>query len=95
MTRSERACQIWAVLAWMARNRQSVIYSQLESITGAHREGFGQLLEPIQSYCMIHGLPPLTVLVVQQEWQRVQRLDGRRSRQGTNGGIRYRLAYTR
>ncbi|MBN8738534.1 hypothetical protein [Tahibacter caeni] len=67
MTRSERACQIWAVLAWAARNRQSITYSQLESITGAHRAGLGQLLEPIQSYCLINNLPPLTVLVVQQE----------------------------
>jgi hypothetical protein len=67
MTRSERACQIWAVLAWAARNRQTITYSQLESITGAHRAGLGQLLEPIQSYCLINDLPPLTVLVVQQE----------------------------
>ena len=67
MTRSERACQIWAVLAWAARHRQSITYSQLADITGAHRPGLGQLLEPIQSYCFLNGLPPLTVLVVQQE----------------------------
>jgi hypothetical protein len=26
----------------------------------------GDYLEPIQSFCLIHGLPPLTVLVVQE-----------------------------
>lgn len=29
--------------------------------------GLGQLLEPIQSYCLMEKLPPLTILVVQQE----------------------------
>ena len=67
MNRSERACQIWAVLAWAARNRQSLTYSQVGDLTGAHRAGLGQLLEPIQSYCKLNKLPPLTVLVVQQE----------------------------
>jgi hypothetical protein len=28
------------------------------------RQGLGQLLEPIQSLCIIRGLPPLTALVV-------------------------------
>jgi hypothetical protein len=27
----------------------------------------GQLLEPVQSYCIVHHLPPLTILVVQQD----------------------------
>ena len=29
--------------------------------------GLGQFLEPIQSYCISLRLPPLTILVVQQE----------------------------
>ncbi len=29
--------------------------------------GLGQLLEPIQSCCLVHDLPPLTILVVQQD----------------------------
>jgi hypothetical protein len=36
-------------------------------LIGVPTAGLGQLLEPIQSYCILHGLPPLTVLVVQQE----------------------------
>jgi hypothetical protein len=67
MTRSERASQIWAVLAWLARNRQTITYAQLGRLIGVPTAGLGQLLEPIQSYCLINGLPPLTILVVQQD----------------------------
>ena len=67
MTRSERASQIWAVLAWAASHRQSLTYTQVNQATGAFVGGLGALLEPIQSYCLLNQLPPLTVLVVQQE----------------------------
>ena len=67
MNRSERASQIWAVLAWAARARQSLTYGQLGKLIGVPTAGLGQLLEPIQSYCISQGLPPLTALVVQQE----------------------------
>lgn len=67
MTRSERASQIWAVLAWAATSRQSLTYGQLSKLIGVPTAGLGQLLEPVQSYCIDSSLPPLTVLVVQQE----------------------------
>ena len=67
MTKYERASQIWAVLAWAATHRQSLTYTQLSQITGAFTGGLGALLEPIQSYCLLHKLPPLTILVVKQE----------------------------
>ena len=67
MNRFERASQIWAVLAWAARARQSLTYGQLGKLIGVPTAGLGQLLEPIQSYCISQGLPPLTALVVQQE----------------------------
>ncbi|MCV2362982.1 hypothetical protein LNV23_05885 [Paucibacter sp. DJ1R-11] len=67
MKASERSSQIWAVLAWAARSRQNITYSQLAQATGAFTGGLGAWLEPIQSYCIINKLPPLTVLVVQQE----------------------------
>jgi hypothetical protein len=67
MTRSERASQIWAVLAWAARNRQSLTYRQIGQLIGVPTAGLGQLLEPIQSWCLLNKLPPLTVLVVRQE----------------------------
>lgn len=67
MTRSERASQIWAVLALAAAHRQTLTYSQVAAATGAATPGLGQCLEPIQSYCIEKELPPLTILVVQQE----------------------------
>jgi hypothetical protein len=67
MKLSERSTQIWAVLAWAACHRQNITYSQLAQVTGAFTGGLGALLEPIQSYCLLKKLPPLTILVVQQE----------------------------
>lgn len=42
-------------------------YGQLGALIGVPAAGLGQLLEPIQSYCLLHRLPPLTALVVRQE----------------------------
>ena len=67
MTISQRASQIWAVLAWAAKNRQSLTYGHLSKLIGVPTAGLGKLLEPIQSYCLLENLPPLTILVVQQE----------------------------
>ena len=67
MTKSERASQIWAVLAWAAKNRQTLTYGHLSKLISVPPAGLGQLLEPIQSYCLIEKLPPLTILVVQQD----------------------------
>jgi hypothetical protein len=66
MNVSERAHQIWPVLAWAARNRQVITYGILGKLIGVPQHGLGQLLEPIQSYCLQEGLPPLTILVVSQ-----------------------------
>jgi len=67
VNRAERASQIWSVLAWAAKNRQNLTYGQLGKLIGVPTAGLGQLLEPIQSYCIVQGLPPLTILVVQQD----------------------------
>ena len=64
MTSSERATQIWPVLALAARNRQVLTYEILGQLIAVPRQGLGQLLEPIQSYCLLHELPPLSALVV-------------------------------
>lgn len=66
MNRSERASQIWAVLALAASNRQSLTYGMLSRLIGVPAAGMGKLLEPIQSYCILKELPPLTLLVVQK-----------------------------
>lgn len=65
MRADERASQIWSVLALAARNRQILTYGIVSALIGVPKQGLGQLLEPIQSYCLVHNLEPLTILVVQ------------------------------
>src|SRR5947209_3066411 len=67
MTTSERAVQIWPILALAARNRQVLTYNLLARLTGVPRVGLGQCLEPIQSYCLLQNLEPLTILVVSEQ----------------------------
>lgn len=64
MTRAQRAAQIWPLLVLCGNQRQSLTYDQLSRAIGVPRPGLGQLLEPIQSYCILRGLPPLTSIVV-------------------------------
>jgi hypothetical protein len=64
MTRSERAAQIWPLLTLCASRRQTLTYEQLGRLIGVPRHGLGHLLEPIQSYCILHDVHPLTALVV-------------------------------
>ena len=47
-------------------NRQLLTYDLLSRLIGADRRGLGQLLEPIQSYCLKKKLPALTALVVKK-----------------------------
>ena len=67
MNVSERAAQIWSVLALAAHNRQVLTYNIVARVTGIARVGLGQCLEPIQSYCLVHDLHPLTILVVSEK----------------------------
>jgi len=66
MNRSERAAQIWPLLADCATHRRTLSYEQLSQLIGVPRPGLGQLLEPIQSHCIIIAIPPLTSLVVSE-----------------------------
>ena len=64
MTRSERAAQLWPLLAWSATNRQTLTYGIVSQLTGLPQQSLGKNLEPIQSYCLERKIPPLTALVV-------------------------------
>lgn len=66
MQAHERAAQIWPVLSYAASHRQTLTYEMLGNLVGVPRFGLAHLLEPVQSYCLVHGLPALTVLVVKQ-----------------------------
>jgi hypothetical protein len=67
MQAHERAAQIWSVLALAAHNRQILTYPMLSKLVGVPAPGLGQLLEPIQSYCIVNDLPPLTILMVKTD----------------------------
>ena len=66
MTTSEWAARIWPVLTYAARNRQTVTYDILAKHVGQIRPALGRCLEPIQSYCLLKELPPLTIVVVSE-----------------------------
>jgi len=58
MTRSERAAQIWPILTLCAKQYQILTYDLLGRLIGVPRQGLGQLLEPVQSYCLINSAHP-------------------------------------
>jgi hypothetical protein len=66
MKREERASQLWSLLVFAAKNRQILTYGLVAKLIGAPTAALGGWLEPIQSYCLINGLPALTVLVVSE-----------------------------
>ena len=94
---SERAAQIWSVLALASKNRQVLTYDILSRLIGVPRPGLGQLLEPIQSYCLINKLPPLTILCCRRKHRNARRGVYRSARysQNPDGSFRLRLACSR
>ena len=64
MRRVETALIVWSLLTLSAIKRQTLTYGLLSQLVGVPRHDLGRLLEPIQSYCILENLPPLTSLVV-------------------------------
>ncbi len=67
MSREQRAAQLWSILALAAMNRQVLSYGLVAQMIGVPTAALGQLLEPIQAYCLEHSLPGLTSIVVSDE----------------------------
>lgn len=68
MTRYERASQVWSMLICAARERRSYRYGDVAEILGFGGAGvLAQILGCIMWYCEEQELPPLTVLVVNQD----------------------------
>ena len=60
--------QIWTLLVVTARERKSYTYGDVAEILGMGGAGvMAQFLGPIMWYCQDKNLPPLTVLVVNQD----------------------------
>jgi len=66
MTQYERAQQLWSILALAVRDRRVLTYDIIRKATGLVRPSIGQMLAPIQDYCLKKELPPLTILVVSE-----------------------------
>ncbi|MDO9529874.1 MAG: hypothetical protein Q7J27_12070 [Syntrophales bacterium] len=68
MTRYQRASQIWSLLICAARNRKTYTYGDIADILGFGGAGvMAPILGCIMWFCKENDLPPLTVLVVNQE----------------------------
>src|SRR5215472_4723249 len=67
MNKYQRAAQLWALLVMAARAQQILSYRNIESMTGIARQGVGEFLGPIQTYCKRNGLPPLTSIVIKED----------------------------
>ena len=62
-----RAYQVWLILISKAHNRQTLTYGMLGDLLGFQGAGvFDKILGHIMCYCRQNGLPPLTVIVVNQ-----------------------------
>lgn len=64
MTRFERAVQLWPLLTFCATQRHVLNYDIAAKLTGVPRPALGGFLEPVQSYCLLKQLPPLSSIVV-------------------------------
>jgi alkylated DNA nucleotide flippase Atl1 len=68
MTKYERSSQIWGLLICAAKDRKTYKYGDVAKILGFGGAGvLGQFLGPIMNYCEANDLPPITVLIVNQE----------------------------
>lgn len=63
----ERAYQLWPLLAFLATHRQTITYGVVSQIVGVPAVALGQSRGPIQNYCLKNKLPPLTIVVVNQD----------------------------
>lgn len=64
MSRLDQTVSIWSLLVMSAGNCQILNYDRLSRLIGVPESDLGRRLEPIQSHCILKGLPPLTSIVV-------------------------------
>ncbi|MBU1935211.1 HNH endonuclease [Patescibacteria group bacterium] len=58
----------WDILTDVANDKGKIRYQELgDKIGDVHARQVGRILEPIQDYCLKNDLPPLTILVINQD----------------------------
>ena len=63
----QRAFLTWDVLAGRATARGRCTYGEVADLIGLHHRPLRYVLELIQEYCLAEKLPPLTIIVVNQQ----------------------------
>lgn len=66
MKAEEAAFLMWPILTEVARQRDKITYGEVASRIGSGHRMLNWPLGVIQDFCLAHGLPPLTILVVQK-----------------------------
>ncbi|SRR5712692_2575285 len=64
MSNSQRALQLWSLLALAAMKRTILTYEEVAGLTGLPKYGLAHVLGHVAQYCKDHNLPWLTSLVV-------------------------------
>jgi len=64
------AALVWPVLATAAKHHAKVTYGDLAPLIPTSPRAVGRALNPIQDFCLDHGLPPLTAIVVAKATRR-------------------------
>jgi hypothetical protein len=63
---TELAQKCWPILTERARNNETISYQDIAKSLDIHYRWVGTVLDPIQEYCRLNNLKPLTVLVVRK-----------------------------
>src|SRR5438552_787020 len=66
MSVEHRAAQLWPLLAYAATRHQILTYGEVGKLMGVAPRGLGRLLEPLQSYCLLRKIPPITAIMVRR-----------------------------
>ena len=59
----QRAAKAWAILIKVAKQSDFIRYKGLGDKIGVHHRAVRFILAVIQEYCIINKLPPLTILI--------------------------------
>ena len=66
VNQEQRAYFTWTILTRCATNKQVITYGELGKKLNLHHRAVRFILEVIQNYCLHNELPPLTILIVNQ-----------------------------
>jgi putative restriction endonuclease len=67
VNQEERAYRAWKILTEVATKKITITYKELGAKLNVHHRTCRYFLDHIQNYCLDSKLPPLTILVVNQE----------------------------